>query len=140
MDYRDTLVTIAPDCPVTQATIPLPKAGKPTVALLEYELLSTHPYHYTRDALLFAVHVKKNGLSAADVARDGDAIRATLFAKPRACMRASPLPKSYGWGVHYNEDSKLALVACDSDAYRAFVSADTPDVKIAPAMRNARPK
>ena len=63
MDYRNTLVTIAPDCPVAVATIPVPKAGKPTVALLEYELLSTHPYHYTRVSLLFAVHVKKNGLS-----------------------------------------------------------------------------
>ncbi len=35
-----------------------------------------------------------------------------------ACMRASPLPKSHGWGLHFNPKGKVALVAVGSPEYK----------------------
>ena len=43
--------------------------------------------------------------------------RASFFARPQACMRASPLPKRYGWGVYSNAEGKLALIALESAEY-----------------------
>src|SRR6188472_3736377 len=98
----NTFVLIAPDCPVSEGIAPTEKAGKPTVASLQFELLSEQPYERTHEELIFDVHVRRLGLSAREAKSRGASIRAELFAKPQACMRASPLPKKYGWGVHYD--------------------------------------
>ena len=39
-----------------------------------------------------------------------------------ACMRASPLPKSYGWGLHLDAEGKVALVAMESPEIRRLAS------------------
>jgi len=36
-------------------------------------------------------------------------------------MRASALTKRYGWGVHANEEGKIALYGADSEEYKKFV-------------------
>jgi hypothetical protein len=38
-------------------------------------------------------------------------------------MRASMLPKKYGWGVHSDAEGRLALVAVGSDSYRRLQEA-----------------
>lgn len=44
-----------------------------------------------------------------------------MFYQPYACVRASPLTKKYGWGVHYDGQGKIAIHAVDSQEYRRFV-------------------
>jgi hypothetical protein len=51
-------------------------------------------------------------------------------------MRASPLTKKYGWGVHYDGQGKIAICAVDSQAYRRFV--EDQNIKKYFAMRSKR--
>ena len=53
-----------------------------------------------------------------------------------ACMRASPLPKSYGWGVYHDDLSRIALVAVESAEYAKL--SRRKDVTMIKAMRNKR--
>ena len=134
-DYTNTLVVVADDCPAA-AKIPEPKGGKATIASLEYELVTAHPYTYTRDDLLYEVHIRRQGLSAKELKSRGAAIRAELVAKPHPCMRASPLPKTYGWGVFHDGQSRIALVALGSAEYAKLAKDKT--VTVLKAMRNKR--
>ena len=34
-----------------------------------------------------------------------------------ACMRSSPLPKTYGWGLHFDAAGRVALVSLESPDY-----------------------
>ena len=52
-------------------------------------------------------------------------------------MRASALPKKYGWGVHFDEQGRMALYGMETDAYREF-AAMTDTLKVLPAMRSSR--
>ena len=45
-------------------------------------------------------------------------LRSDFFAKGQPCLRASPLTKSHGWGVHFDAEGRAALVAMESDEYR----------------------
>jgi hypothetical protein len=49
MNYYDTLVEVADDCPVSAAQVPQARGGKKTKAVVEYELLVEHPYTYTEE-------------------------------------------------------------------------------------------
>jgi Family of unknown function (DUF6157) len=53
-------------------------------------------------------------------------------------MRSSALPKRYGWGVHSNEDGKLALVAVEDERYKKLSSDKT--VAHLRAMRSNGPE
>jgi hypothetical protein len=44
-----------------------------------------------------------------------------FFGKPRACLRASMLPKKYGWGLHFDLKGRIALVPMESGQYQEFV-------------------
>lgn len=128
-NYTDTLITVSPDCPAEEGLAP-PRPG--TVAALQYELLMAHPYGMTSDDLYVAVAAARRGADASG----HDAIRAELFAKPQACMRASPLVKTYGWGVHHDGDGRVALVGRGSAAYEKLAG-DTQVKKVA-GMRSRR--
>ena len=51
-------------------------------------------------------------------------------------MRASPLGKTYGWGVHANDESKVAIYGKGSKEYKKL-SADKA-LKHLKAMKSAR--
>lgn len=140
MSYTNTFIEAADDCPETSGVAPPVRGDNPTVAVLEYELLSKNPYKYTRDELLFVVHVTRLGLTPADLKQRGSQIHAELFSKEHACMRASPLPKRYGWGIHHDEHGRIALVSRGSPEYVAFVTGKSKAGTILKAMRNARAK
>jgi Family of unknown function (DUF6157) len=131
-----TFVAVADDCPAVSGIIPSPKGGKATVAVLEYELLSAHPYRYTREDLIFEVHLARGEISEQERKARGGEIRAELFARSHACMRASPLTKSYGWGAHYDEAGRLAIYPRESPQYRRLSRAN--DLDVVKAMRNKR--
>lgn len=122
-NYRDTLVTVSSDTPVTVGTIP-EKPG--SVAGAQHALLADKPYSLTSDDLLHAAHV----------ARGGEKDRETFFAKPQACLRASPLVKQFGWGIHHDGEGRIALVAMESEDYARLLA--DPAVKKTPGMRRSR--
>ena len=54
-NYRSTFIQVAEDGPVSAAELPQPRGGKPTVAGLQHELITQHPYELTSDDVLFTV-------------------------------------------------------------------------------------
>ena len=56
MNYHDTLIEVADDCPATEAQVPHARGAKKTKAVVEYELLIKHPYTYTEEDIAFQVY------------------------------------------------------------------------------------
>lgn len=137
--YRDTFIRVAPDSTATTGRVPPMRGGVPTVPLIEYELLSRQPYKLTQHDLIFETHVRRKGISEKDAKTRRDAIWKELFQKSHPCMRASLLPKKYGWGVHYDARGRIALHAVDSPAYAEFTGPDSGLVLVS-AMRQSRKK
>ena len=133
VNYFRTLIAVAEDCPVTESTVPPRNEEKPTIAAEHYRLLSERPYELTSEDLMFQVHADKQGIPEAD----RPAARDEYFAKSRACLRASPLPKKFGWGLHNDDQGRLALVGMESDQYRRLASGDGVD-SVVKAMRSSR--
>lgn len=128
-NYTNTLILVAPD---TKATSGAPPTRPGTIAALQYELLSAAPYTMTSDMLMTAVEARRRGLDATE----HDALMSELFSRPRACLRTSPLAKSYGWGLHHDTESRVALVGSETARYRELM-ADVAVHKVA-AMRSTR--
>jgi hypothetical protein len=112
---------VAEDCPAKIAEVPPQRGQNKTAAVIQFELISSNPYQYTSDDILFRVYAVKNNISAEDLA---DA-RAAFFAKGQPCLRSSPLTKRYGWGVHSDSQGRIALYAVESDEYRKLAGDDT---------------
>lgn len=130
-NYRSTFIGIAPDCPAATAEAP-PSGAKPTVASLQYELLHTRPYALTSDELLFEVHAIRHGVPDSQRTEEWE----RFFAKDQPCLRASPLPKRYGWGLHYDEEGRVALVGLGSAEYEQLTGRS--DLVQKSAMRSSR--
>ncbi|WP_427868642.1 DUF6157 family protein [Leucobacter luti] len=131
-NYANTFIRVAPDCPAATGEIPPERAGGPSVARLQFELASERPHELTSDDLLFTVHALRNAVPDAD----RDAARSAFFAKSQACLRASPLPKRYGWGVHHDAEGRIALVARGTAEYERLAA--DPELKQLDAMRSSR--
>lgn len=129
-------IEIAPDSPTDKAIVPQERNGKPTIATIEYELLRSKPYAYTLAELKFATHVKHKQIAPAELEAQGKQLREAFFAKPYACMRASPLTKQYGWGAHYDEKGGIAIYPVEGKEYHRFV--DDKSVKKFTAMRSKK--
>ncbi len=114
-------IEIAPDSPTQQSRVPQTKGGKPTIATIEYELLSSQPYVYTLAELKYATHVKHKEIPVAELQAHSEQLREAFFAKSYACMRASPLTKQYGWGAHYDEKGGIAIYPVEGEEYQRFV-------------------
>jgi Family of unknown function (DUF6157) len=125
----NTLILASSDCGATEGTTPT-KAG--TIAAIEHEMITAAPYGMTSDELLFAVEVRRKNVKAGKLAE----FRKEFFSKPHACLRASPLVKSYGWGIHSDADGKVALVGRETDRYRTLVA--NLDVEKVAGMRSRR--
>ena len=138
MSYTSTFIACADDCPVERGTVPPVRGEKPSIAFLQYELLSKSPYKHTEQELIMIVHVTRLGLTSAELKSRGKALHAELFSKPHPCLRASPLPKQYGWGVHYNDAGKIAIYSKGSEAYATFAANSGDTRKVLKAMRNQR--
>jgi hypothetical protein len=134
----NTFVLVAPDCPVSSGTAPAPRGATPTVAALQHEMLSAQPYTLTLEDLMFAVHTRREGLSKAEAKSRASEIQAKLFGKPYPCMRASPLPKKYGWGVHHDASGRIALYGIESAEYKRFAGGAVRGVEVVAAMRSKR--
>ncbi|MBS4196736.1 DUF6157 family protein [Lederbergia citri] len=132
MSYKNTLITISEDSKVTSAKVPVAKNDKPTIASLEYDLIMNNPYTYTQDDVQFKTYLIKNQIEAVNV----DELREQFFSKPKACFRASPLVKNYGWGIHYDNEGKVAIYDAESEIYQQLLDRD--DLTKVKGMRSKR--
>ncbi|MCJ7841423.1 DUF6157 family protein [Lederbergia sp. NSJ-179] len=132
MSYKNTFITISEDSDVTEAIVPVPRNNKPTIASIEYDLIKNNPYTYSQDDVQFKTYLIKNQIEASNL----DELREQFFAKPKACFRASPLVKKYGWGIHYDQEGKIAVYGVNSEEYQQFLHSDK--VKKLKGMRSKR--
>jgi Family of unknown function (DUF6157) len=121
------------DCGLEEAVIPVPRNGKATNASIEYKLISSRPYEFTQEEVQFKTYVIKNNLENSSSLKE---LREQFFNKSRACFRASPLVKSYGWGIHYNGEGLVAIYDSSSKEYQQFLSDE--NVKVLKGMRSKR--
>ncbi len=118
-NYRNTFIEVADDCPLQSAEIPPLKGDAKTIANIQFEMIAQNPYRFTSDEVIFKGFVLKNNISS-----NLEQERELFFSKGQACLRASPLTKRYGWGIHHNEAGKVALYPMESDEYEGFVQDD----------------
>ena len=112
-NYRNTFIEVAEDCPVKKGEIPPLKKNGKTIANIQYEIIEGNPYKYTSDEILFKCYIIKNKLD-----KNIKITKEDFFSKGQPCFRASPLTKQYGWGIHNNNDSKMALYGCETTEYK----------------------
>ena len=132
----DTFISVAEDCPARSGEEPQPRGGNPTVATLQYAMIAKSPYKYTSDDVVFATSAPGRELGAKATKQTRSLARETFFSKGQACMRASPLGKRFGWGVHADSEGRIAIYAIDSKRYEAFVR--DPKLTQVRAMRSKR--
>jgi hypothetical protein len=138
LDYFQTLIAAADDCPVERATLPTERGGKPTIASIQHRLLSEHPGSLTQPDVLFETWLARQALPKRPPAAELARLRAALFSKPQACLRASPLPKQYGWGLLFDRAGKITLCPMESAAYHDLVAGKRRVITVLKAMRSKR--
>ncbi|MGV3587549.1 MAG: DUF6157 family protein [Adhaeribacter sp.] len=136
MSYKNTLIKVAVDCPVSKSEIPVAKTKNKPVHVFQYELLTAKPYTYNHEELVYQVFVLQKEIPAATLETDADKIKQELFSKGHPCMRASSLTKRYGWGAHYNQEGRIAIYPLESDEYKTLLEAE--NIKVVPAMKSKR--
>lgn len=130
-NYTDTFIEVADDCRAASGTPP-PEKADPTVARMQFELIQANPYRYTSDEILFAVYAARNGVGPDEL----EGRRAEFFSRGQACLRASPLGKTYGWGIHHDGAGRVAIYPRGSEEYeRLRADAALRQLK---AMRSSR--
>ncbi|GIO28363.1 DUF6157 family protein [Ornithinibacillus bavariensis] len=132
MSYKNTFITISEDSTVDSGIAPQPRNNKPTIASIEYDLIHNNPYEFSQEDVQFQTYLRKNQIESNQL----DELRKQFFEKPKACFRASPLVKKYGWGIHYDNEGKLAIYAVNSEAYEQFLHAD--QITLLKGMRTKR--
>ena len=143
-NYVHTLIAVAEDCPAEHGVTPPAKPGNPSIASRTFQLIADNPYRFTSDDVLFTVYADRAGLPDSE----RPAARERYFSSGRPCLRASALGKKYGWGIHANDDGRLALYAVDSLEHAALAM-DKPlqnetehraegTVTVVKAMRSSR--
>ncbi|PVY40934.1 DUF6157 family protein [Pontibacter virosus] len=130
-NYFDTFIEVADDTKANCGTQP-PSKYKKTVAEMQYELISKNPYKYTSDDILFQVYADRNDLAKVEYKQ----AREQFFSKGQPCFRASPLTKTYGFGIHSDINGKVALYGMGTDEYQKFL-ADTK-IKKVKAMKSSK--
>ncbi len=125
-NYTQTFISVAEDCPIGGAEAP-PEKNPKTAAQIQFAMVFDNPYKYDSDDVMFMSNGDRRGIP-----------RQEFFSKGQPCFRSSPLTKRYGWGVHSDENGKIALYAQGSDDYNRL-AADTT-LKQVFALRSTRKK
>jgi hypothetical protein len=131
-NYFNTFIEVAEDCPVEEAMEPPRRGGKQTATTIQHALIANHPYEFTSDDVIFEVFALKNEILPEERAE----AREAFFAKGQPCLRASPLGKRYGWGVHSDAEGKVAIYARESEDYARLANDET--LQQLKAMRSKR--
>ncbi|MDR7209823.1 DUF6157 family protein [Flavobacterium piscis] len=131
-NYENTFIEAADDCPAIIGEIPKMKGDTKTIASIQFEIISKNPYKYSSDDVLFQVFADKNDLTKSEY----KTAREQFFSKGQACLRASPLTKRYGWGIHNDRDGKIALYGIETPEYQRFLK--DKNLKVVKAMRTSK--
>ena len=131
-NYFNNFIEIALDSKNSNGEMPPIKGDKKTVANLQFDMVYENPYKYTSDDVLFGVFAVRKEFTDAELADQ----REHFFSKGQPCFRASPLTKSYGWGVHSNAEGKIALFGAETKEYQDFLK-DNNILKVK-AMKSKR--
>lgn len=135
VDYTDTFIVCADDCPAVKGEVP---PGAESIVSRTWLMIGDHPYRYTSGDVIFTVHADRQGI----LEPGRSAARKEFYARGRACLRSSDLGRRYGWGIHADSESRLALYGIESTRYSALASGKGPRgarVKVVKAMRRSRP-
>ena len=147
MNYYQTLIAVAEDSPVTASVVPVPRGGKKTVAVLQYDMLTEQPGMLTQEDVLFLSWLQRQDGADEMTAPEIAALREEFFSKDQPCLRTSPLAKKYGFGLLFDADGLVRLCPMESQEYRDLVDGTGGDgaggdgaagVKILKAMRSSR--
>ncbi|MFG1941589.1 DUF6157 family protein [Nonomuraea sp. NPDC048826] len=137
LNYYDTLIAVADDTRVIRAEVPVPRAGRPTIASVQYELLASGPGALTQEDVLFESWLRRQ-----DDPEPPDDVRAALrdrfFSRSQACLRASPLPKKHGWGLLFDGAGRITLCPMESEEYQRIVAGEEEGIRVLKAMRSSR--
>src|SRR5438128_9607959 len=117
MNYYDTLIEVADDCPATEAQAPQARGAKRTKAVVEYERLVKRPYKYSEEDIAFETYAVLHDIPKAIWPTE----REKFLSKGHPHLRVSALAKRYGWGIHNDADGKVALVAVESPEYKRLM-------------------
>ncbi len=128
-NYVNTFIEVAEDC---KAEVGVAPPERPTVARMQYDMLRAAPYRLTSDELIFAIYAERNGIPAEERERR----RAEFFSRGQPCLRSSPLAKSYGWGLHFDADGRVAIYPRGSEEYERLRR--DPALRHLKAMRSSR--
>jgi hypothetical protein len=131
-NYEQTFIAIADDSNAERGTMPPSKHENPSIAARTWRMIADHPYAYTSDDVIFTVWADRREIPVPE----RPAARAEFFSTGQACLRASDLGKKYGWGIHHDEQGRVAIYGVESPEYAAFVA--NPAVKTVKAMRSSR--
>lgn len=132
MNYYSTFILISDDSPAQASKIPVSNRKKRTISEIEFALLHENPGYYTQDELQFEVHMIHKGIP--EVNRDGEKVR--FLEERRACMRASSLPKRFGWGIYFDANGKAEMVPVESEKYQKLKQQD--EIKKVKAMKSKK--
>ena len=80
-NYFNTFIEVAEDCTATVGQNPPVKGDKKTVANLQFEMLSEHPYEYTSDDVLFSVFATRKEIAKENWEKQ----RTSFFSKGQPC-------------------------------------------------------
>ena len=130
-NYFDTFIEVAEDTKADFGTIP-PAKEKKTVAEMQYELIAKNPYKFSSDDIFFQVFADRNDLTKAEYEK----AREQFFSKGQPCFRASPLTKTYGFGIHSDKNGKVALFGMESNEYQKFLA--DKNIKKVKAMKSSK--
>lgn len=131
-NYYNTFIEVSEDCPAQTAEIPKSKNENKTIPVLQYEMIAGAPYQYTQEDILFEVFAQRNHIPEEQRQQEWE----KFFSKGQPCLRTSSLGKRYGWGMHHNEQGKVALFAVESEEYKALKN--DKSIKQVKAMRSSR--
>ncbi|HOW31595.1 MAG TPA: DUF6157 family protein, partial [Bacteroidales bacterium] len=99
---------------------------------IQYDLISKNPYRFTSDEVLLRVYMKRNSIGDENHA----GAKELFFSKGQACFRSSPLTKRYGWGIHFNDEGKMALYGSETEPYGKL--AGDPNLTALKALRSKK--
>ncbi|WP_231458947.1 MULTISPECIES: DUF6157 family protein [unclassified Pedobacter] len=131
-NYYNTFIEIAEDSKAISGSHPKAKGKDKTIAEIQFEIIAKNPYKYTSDDVLFNVFIERSDISKEE---ENDA-KVKFFSKGQACFRASPLTKQYGFGLHANNEGKIALFGMETKEYQQFLADN--NIKKIKAMRSAK--
>jgi hypothetical protein len=100
-------------------------------------MLATSPYVHTQQDVLFEVWLERQAAQPKSE-RERARLREEFFRQPQACLRSSPLPKKFGWGLIFDQEGRVALCPMESPQYEHMASGKMPGIRLVKAMRSKR--